>query len=296
MIDQVKRWARSDDDALWASNLMLLRSPWGSYARLLRRLYRIAATVAVLGLALLAPRAWLRPTTRVSLWQQLTAVVGCFLAAPVLLFKWVNPPVTPFMLCTGLGWRVDDPTPPRAIHKWVSIERIAPEMVLAVVVSEDAYFFWHFGINPIQIWRAFAHNRAAGNSVDRREGGSTLTQQLAKNLFLLPAQSYARKVLELPLSLLIEAIWSKRRILETYLNVVHFGEGVFGVEAAAEYFFQQPASALTAEQAALLTAALRRPYFYRVSTPPPSMRRIQSEILERMATSGEWMLAHLEPK
>ena len=296
MIDQVTRRAKSDDDALWASNLALLRSPWGSCARLLRRLYRIAATVAVLGLALLAPRGWLRRTTRVGPWQKLTAAVACFPAALVLLFKWVNPPMTPFMLCTRLGWRVDDPAPPRAIHKWVSIERIAPEMVLAVVVTEDAYFFWHFGFNPIQIGRALACNRASGNGNDRRAGGSTLTQQLAKNLFLLPAQTYTRKVLELPLTLLIEALWSKRRILEMYLNVVHFGEGVFGVEAAAEYFFQQPASALTAERAALMTAALRRPYFYTVSAPPPSMRRIQSQILERMATSGEWMLDHLEPK
>jgi len=167
-------------------------------------------------------------------------------------------------------------------------------MSLAVLVTEDAYFFWHVGFDPIEIWNAFQYNRKKRKPGRNLRGASTLSQQMTKNLFLLPAQSYLRKIAEAFLTAFIEGLWTKRRILEIYLNIVEFGDGTFGVEAAAKRFFGKSASRLTADEAALLAVALRAPRLYRVDDPPPAMLKAKAETLQRMSWCGEDMLAQLD--
>jgi monofunctional biosynthetic peptidoglycan transglycosylase len=167
-------------------------------------------------------------------------------------------------------------------------------MVMAVLSSEDPFFFWHLGFNPLEIWRALLRNRSGTLPPGRRAGGSTITQQVAKNVFLWPGQSYARKALETVLTLLIEALWSKPRILEVYLNVVNFGDDCFGVASAAKRFFGCSAAELSAEQAGLLTAVLPWPQRYSVSSPSPHLLSRQAWVLERMSLLGDGLLDELD--
>jgi monofunctional biosynthetic peptidoglycan transglycosylase len=277
----------------WEANLRVLDSPWGRGARVIRGLYRLAfLACSALAIVRALPAGRGGPGPRRG--RGALPVVSLAVFGPLLALRWLRPPITPFMLATKLGLPVDDPAPARAIHRWVDLDQVSPDMLNAVLVSEDAYFFWHFGINPLEVWRAMRWRRSRYPADWRRPGGSTLTQQLAKNLFLLPAPTVRRKAAEFFLALAIEGLWPKRRILEMYLNVVHFGEGVFGVEAAARHYFGCSAAGLSSEQAALLTASLRRPYWLRVTEPPPEMLALQAEILERMAVASDRMLRHLE--
>jgi monofunctional biosynthetic peptidoglycan transglycosylase len=144
-------------------------------------------------------------------------------------------------------------------HQWVPYERISPHLKRAVIAAEDARFNEHEGVDWEALGKAYETNLKRGKPA---KGGSTITQQLAKNLFLSPDKSYLRKVQELIITYMIEALWDKRRILEVYLNSVEWGNGVFGAEAAARYYYGVSASALNREQAARLAAMLPRPKFY----------------------------------
>ena len=165
---------------------------------------------------------------------------------------------------------------------------ISKYAAVAVIAAEDQAFPSHDGFDFRQIDRALA-DRERGRRV---RGASTISQQVAKNLFLWPGQSWFRKGLEAGLTVLIEATWSKRRILEIYLNVAEFGRGTWGVEAASRRYFRKGAGQLTRSDAALLAAVLPSPRRMRVDAPSAYVRRRQQEILEGMASIGGPAVLH----
>jgi len=196
----------------------------------------------------------------------------------VLALRWVDPPTSAFMLRDRtLAWWQED-RGYRFRHDWVAWQDISPQAKLAVIASEDQKFAGHFGFDLESISAALEDRRNGG----RTRGASTLTQQVAKNLFLWPGQSWIRKGLEAWFTLLIEGFWSKQRILEVYLNVAEFGKGVYGVGAASRAFYNKPASRLTAADAALLAAVLPSPRRFRVTAASAYVRRRQQWILGQM--------------
>jgi monofunctional biosynthetic peptidoglycan transglycosylase len=164
-------------------------------------------------------------------------------------------------------------------YRWVDREAISPHLKLAVVLAEDQRFLLHSGFDTKSIRKAL-REREQG----RVRGASTITQQVAKNLFLWPGQSYLRKGVEAWLTFWIEALWSKQRTLEVYLNVAQFGPCLFGVGAASERFFDVAPADLTPEQAALLATVLPNPLKLRAHNPGPYARERRDEILGLMET------------
>ncbi|WP_101339622.1 monofunctional biosynthetic peptidoglycan transglycosylase [Cereibacter azotoformans] len=183
----------------------------------------------------------------------------------VLFFGLVNPPATPYMISESVRLGSVD-------HEWADWDEIAPVMARSVVAAEDANFCLHWGFDMAAI-------RAAINAGGNR-GASTLSQQVTKNVFLWQGRSWPRKALEAMLTPLVETIWSKRRILEVYLNVAEFDEGVFGIRAASEHYFGVEPARLTAQQAARLAAVLPDPKVRSASNPGPVVRRRSAAILD----------------
>nr|WP_284973384.1 monofunctional biosynthetic peptidoglycan transglycosylase [Atlantibacter hermannii] len=174
---------------------------------------------------------------------------------------------------------------------WVGMDEISPWMGLAVIAAEDQKFPEHWGFDMAAIQKAVAHNERNENRI---RGASTLSQQTAKNLFLWDGRSWVRKGLEAGLTVGIETVWSKRRILTVYLNIAEFGDGIFGVEAAARHYFNKPASQLSASQAALLAAVLPNPLRFKADAPSGYVRSRQAWILRQMRQLGgeEFMMQH----
>lgn len=166
---------------------------------------------------------------------------------------------------------------------WVGMDDISPWMGLAVIAAEDQTFPDHWGFDVAAIQKAVAHNERSDSRV---RGASTLSQQTAKNLFLWDGRSWLRKGLEAGLTLGMETVWSKKRILTVYLNIAEFGDGVFGVEAAAQRYFNKPASRLSPGEAALLAAVLPNPIRYKVDAPSGYVQRRQAWILRQMRQLG----------
>lgn len=191
----------------------------GRAGRLIRRLWRVAKRILVLG-----------------------AIAAVLL---VLLFRWVNPPTNYLMLTERL--RLGG-----IAQQWVPIDDMADVLPLSAAAAEDANFCHHAGFDLDGI-------RSAFEDTHRLRGGSTISQQVAKNVFLWPGRSWLRKGLEAGFTMLIELSWSKRRIIEVYLNVAEFGEGIFGVQAAAQHHFKTDAARVTAQQAARLMTVLPDP-------------------------------------
>ncbi len=192
-------------------------------------------------------------------------------AGAVLALRFVPPPFTALML--------ERPGPVRDLHyEWRDRRELASTIARAVIASEDQRFLAHHGFDFDQLQIVIDEYRAG----DGPRGASTITQQVAKNLFLWSGRSFVRKGLEAYFTLLLETCWPKQRILEVYLNVAELGDGVFGVEAAARRFFGVHASALSAEQAALLAAVLPNPHRLRVDRPSSYVRGRQSWILGQM--------------
>jgi monofunctional glycosyltransferase len=202
----------------------------------------------------------------------LAVLVLLLLPVPVIvLYRVVPPPLTPLMLI-----RTAEGEP---MHReWVPYARIAPALPRAVIASEDTRFCWHHGFDWIEINKAWDAYQAG----DRLRGASTISQQLARNLFLWPGGGYPRKAAEAYITVLLEALLSKERILELYLNVVEWGNGVYGAEAAARAHFDRPARALTLRQAALLAAVLPAPREWRPEHPTPFLEERAGTILARM--------------
>lgn len=166
---------------------------------------------------------------------------------------------------------------------WVSMDEISPWMGLAVIAAEDQKFPEHWGFDVSAIEKALAHNE---RNETRIRGASTLSQQTSKNLFLWDGRSWVRKGLEAGLTLGIETVWSKKRILTVYLNIAEFGEGIFGVEAASQRYFHKPASKLTMSEAALLAAVLPNPIRFKASAPSGYVRSRQAWIMRQMRQLG----------
>jgi monofunctional biosynthetic peptidoglycan transglycosylase len=167
-------------------------------------------------------------------------------------------------------------------YTWVPFDKIAPVMSAAVIASEDQTFPEHNGFDWKAIQKALNHNERS----TRTKGASTLTQQTAKNLFLWSRRSWVRKGFEAYFTLLMETCWNKRRILETYLNIVEFGDGIYGVEAAAQHYFGKSAAKLNSSEAALLAAILPNPHRYSVKAPGPFVRDRQQWILQQIQQMG----------
>lgn len=210
----------------------------------------------------------------------LSAFVGAALATAVpLAWLAVRPPVaTAFMLRSHFADPASGAPCASVAYAWVDWRHIAPDVPRAVVLAEDQRFVEHRGFDFRSIERAVRERETGG----RVRGASTLTQQLAKNLFLWPGRSWLRKGAEAWYAFWMERAWSKRRILELYLNVAQFGPCVFGVEAAARRFFGTGADSLDREQAALLAAVLPNPKTLRAHNPGPYARERRQEILDLM--------------
>lgn len=203
-------------------------------------------------------------------------------ALPVLAGRWIDPWTSAFMLGARVeAMRAGDETY-RTRYEWVDLERISRHAAIAVIAAEDQQFPFHFGFDLQSIREAVRHNARAR----RARGASTISQQVAKNLFLWPGRSYVRKGLEAWFTVLIEIGWPKERILEVYLNIAEFGRGIYGVEAAAQAFFHEPAARLSAGQSALLAAVLPNPRRFRVDRPSPYVRQRQQWIMGQMRSLG----------
>ena len=183
---------------------------------------------------------------------------GFFLVslAVVIAYRFVDPPLTPLMVIRA----VDDMAAHRRVgitKRWVNLKGVSPTLLRAVLAAEDARFFAHHGVDLDALRRALAYNaRQRGR---RLRGAGTITMQCARNVFLWQGRSYVRKALELYFAPLLELAWGKQRILEVYLNVIEWGDGLYGVEAAAERYFGLSAGQLDTRQSALLAAALPDP-------------------------------------
>jgi monofunctional biosynthetic peptidoglycan transglycosylase len=204
--------------------------------------------------------------------RALGGMLAAFLAI-VVLYRVVDPPVTPLMLRNAFAHGVT--------KQWVDLDEISPALLRAVIAAEDTRFFEHRGVD----WDAIEHARTynARHGDEPRRGASTITMQCARNVFLWQGKSYVRKVLEAGLAYLLELAWGKRRILEVYLNVIEWGPGVYGAEAAARRNFGVTAAALDDEEAALLAAALPNPTRWAPSAPTRYLRARASTIDRRAA-------------
>jgi monofunctional glycosyltransferase len=197
-------------------------------------------------------------------------------AALTVPLRWLDPPTSAFML-QDRYWHSREVT-----QAWVPADRISPQLMLAVIAAEDQNFPHHRGIDAGEIRSALEAHQRGGNL----RGASTITQQLARNLYLWPQRSWLRKGLELWFAIALELMLSKPRLLEIYLNVIELGDGVYGVEAAAHMFFDRPASAVTAEQAALMATVLPAPKSRNLASPDPLMLERQRWILNQMDNLG----------
>jgi monofunctional biosynthetic peptidoglycan transglycosylase len=220
-------------------------------------------------------------------------IVACIAASvgAVASLRWINPPVTAFIAeAQAAAWSSRDPHYVYR-HSWVDLNRISPNLPLAVVASEDQKFPEHWGFDVSAIEKAYALNQHS----HRVRGASTISQQVAKNLFLWSGRSYFRKGLEAYFTILIEALWPKRRILEVYLNIAEFGYGTYGAEAAAQRFFHKPASQLSRDDSALLAAVLPNPERYSALVPSRYVQQRRDWILGQMqALGGPEMLSEID--
>jgi len=199
-------------------------------------------------------------------------------AVIILIYRVVPPPGTPLMVIRaigGAGWNYD----------WEPLERIAPSLARAALTAEDETFCSHHGFDTKALKEAWEEYLQDDGGTLR--GGSTISQQTAKNLLLWPGRDWIRKGLEAWLTIYIEALWPKQRIMEVYLNVVEWGRGVYGAEAAARHHFKKSAANLSASEAARLAAVLPSPLRWSASNPGPYVQRRSSMLQGRAARLGD---------
>jgi monofunctional biosynthetic peptidoglycan transglycosylase len=191
------------------------------------------------------------------------------------IYRWVPVPVTPLMII-----RYFEMEDGKIDKDWKPLSEISSNLPLAVVTSEDQKFEEHFGFDIEAIEKATKYN--AKHKGKKVKGASTISQQTAKNVFLWPSRSWIRKGFEVYFTFVIEVCWSKERIMEVYLNVIEMGPGVYGAEAAAQYYFHKPAAKLTREQCALIAAILPNPIRWSAAKPTPYITRKKNWILSHM--------------
>lgn len=203
-------------------------------------------------------------------------IVAVVVGGVLVTLRGVDPPGSALMLQRRMaGTEID--------QRWVPLDRISRNLVHAVVMSEDARFCEHGGIDFRELEQAIEKAEERGDRNVR--GASTISMQVVKNMFLWPGRTVTRKGLEMALTPVMEQAWSKRRILEIYLNVAEWGPGIFGAEAAARYHFEKPASRLTAREAALLAVTLPNPFERIAGEPGPGLRRLADTVQARMKTA-----------
>lgn len=195
----------------------------------------------------------------------------------VVAYKYITPPISGMMIYKW--WDQENYT---IDYRWQDLQEIDSSLPLAFICSEDQKFLNHNGFDVTAIRKAIETNKTS----EKRRGASTISQQVAKNVFLLPTKSYLRKGLEVYFTFLIELIWGKERIIEVYVNVVELGEGVYGVEAAAQKWFKKPAAELTRNDAALIATSLPNPLFYKLKKPSAYMYKRQQWVLRQMRNLG----------
>jgi len=195
----------------------------------------------------------------------------------VIAFKWIPVPFTPLMLIRNIENKIDKKEV-KCEHDWVPIEDISINMQKAVIASEDGTFLNHNGFDLKALQLAYQNN-AKGKKL---KGGSTISQQTAKNVFLWQGRSYFRKGLEAYFTVLIELCWGKERIMEVYLNSIEMGDGVYGIEAASEFWYKKTAQQLTKRDAAGIAAILPNPRKFKASNSSSFIERRKSRIVKRM--------------
>jgi monofunctional glycosyltransferase len=208
-------------------------------------------------------------------------ILLCFLAltlVPVIIFRYVDPPSTPLM---WIRWSSSsNAESQRSLDTWQSLESISPHLLKAVIAAEDQKFFSHHGFD----WKAIEYAIQVNLTSDRKIGASTISMQTARNVFLWQKRTWLRKILEGYFTTLIEIFWDKRRILEVYLNVIEWGEGVFGCEKAAQKYFKRSSYLLSPVESAWMAAVLPNPRQWSRQPVPIYVRARQAKILDSMAT------------
>ncbi|HDR1160463.1 TPA: monofunctional biosynthetic peptidoglycan transglycosylase [Pasteurella multocida] len=232
-----------------------------------------------------------------SIWQQfkrkLYRTFALFLVlflSSVVLLRFVPVPFSAYMLQQKIGYLFEGNLSSTTHYQWVPLEQISQSMQLAVIASEDQRFATHYGFDWDAIQSALQHNQRG----KRIRGGSTISQQTAKNLYLWHGQSWLRKAIEMPTTLVLETLWSKKRILEVYLNIAEFGPNIFGVEAASQHYFHKPAKQLSNAEAALLAAVLPNPIIFKVDKPSAYVKKRQQHIQRQMRLLGKKHLSQLD--
>jgi monofunctional biosynthetic peptidoglycan transglycosylase len=210
------------------------------------------------------------------------AALVALLVLCIVALRWLNPITSTFMLEARIGALLPGASDYQHQYEWVDLEQISPQAAIAVIASEDQQFAFHDGFDFKSIREAVRSN-ARGKKV---RGASTISQQVAKNLFLWQGGGYFRKGLEAGCTLLIELLWPKERILEVYLNIAEFGRGTYGVEAAAQRFYHRPARRLNRYQGAMLAAVLPNPQRFKVEAPTQYVVSRRDWILKQMAGLG----------
>jgi len=231
----------------------------------------------------LKARRWRRRIRRlvsIVLMSVLLLVVAS--AGAVLAWRWMDPATTSFILQRKVAELIAGGDAREVRQLWVDWPEISPHMGIAVIASEDQRFAEHWGFDLDSIQDAIEERQRGG----RVRGASTISQQVAKNIFLWPGRSWVRKGLEAYITVLIEMFWPKQRILEVYLNIAQFGDKTFGVGAASRRFFAKRASDLSAREAALLAAVLPNPVRMRADNPSPYVRQRAQWIQRQMRRLG----------
>jgi monofunctional biosynthetic peptidoglycan transglycosylase len=216
-------------------------------------------------------------------WMALTILACVVLSAIlVLALRWIDPPTSAFMLETRLNAEADGDRTYRTDYEWVNLEHISSHAAIAVIASEDQQFPFHSGFDLNSIRESVR----ASERGKKLRGASTISQQVAKNLFLWNGRSFARKGVEAWMTVLIEAMWPKERILEIYLNIVELGRGIYGVEAASMRFYHKPAARLSSDEAAVLAAVLPNPIRMHADRPSAYVLMRRDQILGQMRALG----------
>jgi monofunctional biosynthetic peptidoglycan transglycosylase len=213
--------------------------------------------------------------------QLLLKIVLSFLAISivwVLVYKFIPVPFTITMIANSIE-NLGTENPVIWEKDWKSLDNISPQYIKAVIASEDQKFFTHYGFDMQAIEKAIESNSKNSRKI---RGGSTISQQTAKNVFLWQGRSYVRKGLEAYFTLLIELLWSKERIMEVYLNIAEMGNGIYGVEAASQKYFKQSAKDVSKSEAALIAAILPSPKKYSAKNPSSYIRKRQQWITRQM--------------
>lgn len=228
------------------------------------------------------PRSLGRRLLRLCAWVAGTWFVATILG--VLALRWIDPPTSAFMIGSRIGALIAGDERYRTRHEWVDYRQISRNAPLAVIAAEDQNFAQHWGFDLKSIDASIREHREGRRK--RLRGASTITQQVAKNIFLWKEPTFVRKGFEAYFTVLIEALWPKQRIMEIYLNVAEFGRGVYGVGAASGHYFGKRAAHLTAAEAALLAAVLPNPRRLKASAPSDYVRKRQDWILWQMRGLG----------